>query len=117
MRDLHELLWYLSEALTLQAARPLYGELRLLLEETEHLTYQSPDALRALDVSTHRQRVNALLLRASELARAQVSSRKDYRGADLLGANLKGADLRGASLRGTCLIGANLKGQTSGWRI
>ena len=31
MRDLHELLWYLTEALTLQPARPLHGELSLAL--------------------------------------------------------------------------------------
>jgi hypothetical protein len=27
MRNLHELLWYLTEVLTLQPARPLHGEL------------------------------------------------------------------------------------------
>ena len=35
LRQLHELLWYLTEALTLQPARPLHGELRLALDETE----------------------------------------------------------------------------------
>ena len=45
MRQLHELLWYLGEALTLPAARPLYPELSRALEETERLTRGSPDAL------------------------------------------------------------------------
>src|SRR5665648_75731 len=55
MRERHELSWYLPEALTLQVARPLRGELRRALEETERLTGQSPDDLRELDVVAHRR--------------------------------------------------------------
>jgi len=110
MRDLYELLWYMTEALTLQAARPLRGELRRALEETERLTGQSHDDLLELDVASHRRDVNELLLAASELARAEVRHRKDHRGADLIGADLKGANLRGASLRGAYLVGADLRG-------
>jgi len=111
MRDLHELLWYLTEALTLPSAHPLHGELSLALSETERLTHNSPDALMELDVTVHRRNVNALLLRTSELVRAEVRhQKKDHRGADLIGAKLKGADLRGANLRGAYLIGADLRG-------
>ncbi|WP_369987657.1 pentapeptide repeat-containing protein [Streptosporangium sp. 'caverna'] len=111
VRDLHELLWYLTEALTLQPARSLHGELGLALEEIERLTHNSPDALAKLDVATLRRDVNVLLLRASELVRAEVRhKKKDRRGADLIGAKLKGADLRGANLRGAYLIGADLRG-------
>lgn len=110
MRDLHELLWYLTEALTLQAVRPLYAELRSVLKQTEHLSHGSPEALLELDMVAYRQEINALLLRASELARTGVQHKKrDLRGANLIGARLKGADLRGASLRGACLIGADLR--------
>ena len=111
MRDLHELLWYLTEALTLQPARSLHSELSLALKETERLTHNGPDALMELDVAAHRRNVNALLLHTSELVRAEVRhKKKDYRGADLIGAKLKGADLRGANLRGAYLIGADLRG-------
>jgi uncharacterized protein YjbI with pentapeptide repeats len=111
VRQLHELLWYLTEALALPAARPVHGELRRLLDRTDALTRMSPDELTALDVPAHRQDVNVLLLRTSELARAGVPGRrKDRRGADLVGARLKGADLRGANLRGACLIAADLTG-------
>lgn len=110
MRDLHELLWYLAEALTLQAVRPLYAELRSVLKETERLTHDSPEALLELDMVAYRQSINALLLRASELARAGIQRKKqDLRGANLIGAKLKGADLKGASLRGASLIGADLR--------
>ena len=110
MRDLHELLWYLSEALTMQLAHPLHGELSLALEDTQGLTHNTPHALRELDVEAHRRDVNALLLRTSELVRSEVRHKKDRRGTDLIGADLKGADLRGASLRGAYLIGADLRG-------
>jgi len=111
VRQLHELLWYLTEALTLPPARPIHGEVRLLLDETERLTHLDPEALRELDVAAHRQKVNVLLLRTSELVRTGTRRKKqDRRGADLIGAKLKGADLRGANLRGAYLIAADLTG-------
>jgi len=117
MRQLHELLWYLAEALTLEPARPLHEELGRALDETERLTLARPEALMELDVAAHRDDVNALLVRTSELARAAGRPHsdlghgdlKDLRGADLIGADLSGADLSGASLRGACLIGADLR--------
>jgi uncharacterized protein YjbI with pentapeptide repeats len=110
VRDLHELLWYVSEALALGAASPIHDELRLALEQTERLRHQSPDALAELDVVAHRQAVNDLLLAASVLVRAGVRHPKDHRGADLIGSDLQGADLSGASLRGAYLIGSDLRG-------
>jgi uncharacterized protein YjbI with pentapeptide repeats len=113
MRQLHELLWYLAEALALPGARPLHEELRRALGQTEQLAGSRAGALAGLDVAAHRQHVNALLVRASELARAGLGppgSRADHRGADLTGADLRGANLRGASLRGACLVAADLAG-------
>ncbi|GHB47336.1 hypothetical protein GCM10010331_38660 [Streptomyces xanthochromogenes] len=111
MRQLHELLWYVTEALALPKARPVHAELRAALSRTEALTALAPEALAVLDVPSHREEVNQLLLRASELVRAEFPGRKkDRRGADLMGARLKGADLRGANLRGAFLIAADLRG-------
>src|SRR5439155_16163688 len=111
MRQLHELLWYPDQAMRLKPARPLRGALRIAYDEIARLTDGGPDAIVALDVAAHRDRVNALLQRASELARAGTRGRPiDRRGADLIGADLRGADLRGAKLRGAYLIGADLKG-------
>jgi uncharacterized protein YjbI with pentapeptide repeats len=109
MRQLHELLWYLTEALTLAAARPLHADLDGALAETERLTRLGAGALVELDVAAHRDNINTLLLRTSELARAGHRG-KDHRGADLIGAKLRGADLRSANLRGAYLIGADLRG-------
>ncbi|MFD1544916.1 pentapeptide repeat-containing protein [Nonomuraea guangzhouensis] len=110
VRQLHELLWYLTEALTLDPARELHDELRAALDETGRLSRGDADDLLVLDVPAHRQAVNTLLLRTSELVRAGTPRRKNRRGADLIGAKLKGADLRAADLRGAYLIGADLRG-------
>ncbi|CAM5780448.1 MULTISPECIES: pentapeptide repeat-containing protein [Brevibacillus] len=119
MWQLHELLWYLSEALTLRPARPIRDELSQALDKTERLTNLDPDSILKLDVAAHRADVNKLLLRTSELVRADflrsqrgsAGKRKTYsRGADLIGAKLRGADLRAANLRGAYLIAADLRG-------
>ncbi|WP_406069226.1 pentapeptide repeat-containing protein [Streptomyces sp. NBC_01020] len=137
VRQLHELLWYLTEALTLAPAAPVHPGLRDLLEATEALTLLGPDELAALDVGAHRRKVNELLLRISDLVRATANqahqadgpkrnrpkrdrpkkdqatknrAQKDHRGADLMGARLRGADLHGATLRGAYLIAADLTG-------
>ncbi|WP_192772425.1 pentapeptide repeat-containing protein [Plantactinospora soyae] len=111
MRQLHELLWYLTEALALRPADPLPAELAAARDETERLNGADPETLVRLDVATHRRDVNALLLRASESVRSRAGlSGNDHRGADLVGADLRRTDLTGANLRGAYLIGADLRG-------
>ncbi|MGW3658157.1 pentapeptide repeat-containing protein [Streptomyces sp. NPDC005151] len=111
MRQPHELLWYLTEALTLLPARPLHSEIRRTIDKTER-THVAPDAFADVDVARHRDDVAALLLRVGELVRATVPRKKkrNHRGADLVGARLKGVDLQGADLRGAYLIAADLTG-------
>jgi uncharacterized protein YjbI with pentapeptide repeats len=109
MRRLHELLWYLTEALALPPARPLAAELRQALDQIDQLTRSNAETLTEVDITSLRHEVNSLLLRASELVRAKIPGRKkNHRGADLIGANLKDANLHGANLRGAYLIAADL---------
>lgn len=111
MRQLHELMWYLTEALKLPEARRLHPKLSAALAETDQLAARPVGELRTLDVDGHRGRVNPLLRRASEMARSRVAGRRpDHSGANLIGRRLRGADLRGASFRGALLIGADLRG-------
>ncbi|MFR9780656.1 pentapeptide repeat-containing protein [Micromonospora sp. MS34] len=109
LRPLHELLWYLTEALALTPAGPLRDDLAAALAETGRLTDGTPDELLGVDVDAHRDRVNGLLSRAGEQARAGRAG-VDRRGAVLIGADLRRAGLAGANLRGACLIGADLRG-------
>lgn len=108
VRQLHELLFYLAEALTLQPDGPRYEDLRLAMAQTERLIDNRPHALVALDVEAHRRNVNVLLQGTSERARAS-SKPRDRSGADLIGADLEGQDLSGSNFRGACLVGANLR--------
>lgn len=109
MRPLHELLWYLTEAVALTPAGPLRDELAAALTETGRLTDGTPEDLLAVDVDAQRDRVNRLLSRAGDQARAGRAG-ADRRGAVLIGVDLRRADLAGANLRGACLIGADLRG-------
>ncbi len=115
-RQLHELLWYLTEALALDAATPLHRELAAARDRTGELTAATAGELAAVDTAALRQEAGALLTSVSELARAGVRPRRsgrrrsDRRGADLVGADLRRTDLRGVSLRGAYLIGADLRG-------
>lgn len=105
MRQLHEILWYLTEVSTRTPA----DDVTALLAEVEKLTRADAKTLVGTDVETVRDRVRPLLTRCSERVRANVRGRKDHRGADLVGAKLRGASLRAANLRGAYLIGADLR--------
>jgi uncharacterized protein YjbI with pentapeptide repeats len=118
MRALHELAWYLEEALSMPAAARLGGGLAAALEQITRLAALQVDELRAVDVAARQLEVGGLLAPVSEAARADAVARAraeghgkrlDRRGADLAGADLAGADLRGVMLRGATLIGANLR--------
>ncbi len=135
MRQLQELMWYLTEALTCTSVhartatlRESSGEspdmtlgeaLHEALARTDKLTMLPSEALLELDISAHRTGINELLLQTSRLVRDDAlrkfaipaKRRKSYgRGADLAGAKLRGADLRCANLRGAWLIAADLRG-------
>ena len=122
MRPLHELLWYLDDALGRPEARPLASELGTLFEEIDGLTRGDADDVLAVDVRAERERVEPLLRQASRLVRDAArpdgapskAARRARPGADLLGADLAGADLRGADLRGAHLIAADLHGSDLG---
>ncbi|MBB4934793.1 uncharacterized protein YjbI with pentapeptide repeats [Lipingzhangella halophila] len=110
MRQLHELLWYLAEALRMPEARPVHAALQRSVDEVEQLTRGSAEALLDVDVDRVRGDVNPLLQHASELVRSTVpGQRRNHRGADLMGSRLRGAQLRGANLRGALLIAADLR--------
>ncbi|WP_462406748.1 pentapeptide repeat-containing protein [Gracilibacillus sp. Marseille-QA3620] len=116
VQQLHEMLYYLSEALHREDARPIYKELEQTVKETEQLTHLSPESILTLYLPDTRENVNILLKQTSELVRTKGKhtkkpgrKRKDIKGRDLIGANLRGANLRGAHLRGAMLIAADLR--------
>lgn len=116
-RQLHELLWYLDEALAHRLEPSLLVELQAAYDRVDALAGSAPEELLAADLDPQWRAVDTLLARVSTALRAgaeaAASGRPDRRirpRADLLGADLVGVDLRGAHLRGACLIAAQLRG-------
>lgn len=121
MRRLHELLWYLDEAIALvepvRDATP-WSE---AFERVRGLSDRSAAELAGLDVDAEYGAVRALLVEASEIARAAAPGGRRRRrgralgpGSDLTAADLAGQDLRGLCLRGSIAIAADLRGASLG---
>lgn len=121
MRLLHELLWYLSDALARSEAAPFRTEIEQSIATAEAMASLPAERLIAADTATLRMDANKLLTQCSEHIRAAFvrktrlavggNKRKPIGPrADLMGANLKNMDLRGVNLRGAYLIAANLSG-------
>ena len=107
LRQLHELLWYLAEALENKASQPIQAYLRTAADRVEEVSRTAD--LTTVDVVAERAAVNELLLTTSRLVRGRQPKKKERRGADLVGARLQKADLQKANLRGAYLIGADLR--------
>jgi hypothetical protein len=111
MRALHELLFYLTEAVRLTGSGALHEQLVLARADLHRLTRESAGTLDGLDVDGLRDRVVPLLRAASERVRKPVAGRRTPRlPRDQVGRDLRGADLRAADLRGAVLVGADLRG-------
>jgi uncharacterized protein YjbI with pentapeptide repeats len=112
VRIMHELLWYLTEAVSLVADHAsLAGQAQEALKATTALAQGSPEELETLDAEAHRQHVACLLRETSALVRSHTPGHhRDHSNADLVGSALAGADLRNADLRRADLIGADMRG-------
>lgn len=112
MRQLHEMLWYLTQAAIIQTDNDIKEKISLLMDDIEQLTLLDLDSLLVLEVEKHRTKVNKLLKITSEKVRAKARSGKKAgsRRLDYFGRDLRKTNLRGADLRGACLIAANLRG-------
>ncbi|SHJ93442.1 pentapeptide repeat-containing protein [Desulforamulus aeronauticus] len=119
MQQLHEMCWYLTEALSFKLASPICEEIRKALYETERITQLPPHSLREFNLSAHRTKIKVLLRNVSKLVRSEISrinkvtfnaDKERKATADFFGRDLRKRDLRCADLRGACLIAANLEG-------
>lgn len=114
MQQLHEMISYLREILSLKKLSSIYETARQSLTCLEHFAGQPPEALLVLDLTTVREKVNGVFFEASRLVRGNrlmseksvstTSPRKDFSGA-----NLKNKMWSGSNLRGFILIAANLE--------
>ncbi|MFG6115745.1 pentapeptide repeat-containing protein [Halobacillus sp. MO56] len=110
VQQLHEMLWYLKQALSLKETIPIQSNLLEVYNKTVKLTSKTPEEILELDVPTHRMLVNEHLVETSKLYRADfINKPRTIKSSDYIGANLNGKDLRGEDLRGKLMIAANLK--------
>ena len=124
MRQLHEMLWYLTEAFRIQYDSISQEKISYMISETVRLANLDSDSLINIDLVAHRNNVNALLSKTSEIVRAKarrgqkttlkrkktIAGRLNFIGADLRRINLIGEDLRGAFLIAADLSGVDLSG-------
>jgi hypothetical protein len=117
VRRLHELLWYLDEAITLVEPSRDAAPWLEAFDHVRQLSDRTAGELADLDTDAEYDAARDLLVEASEIARAAVRQPKGRRGgrnpgpqSDLIGAKLAGADLRGITIRGSIAIAADLSG-------
>ena len=123
MRQLHEMLAHLRDALALEPDEAARHGLTAVADEVSAATDGTPDELLAVDLVAVRSRVGGLLRAVSASARARHRSRHGIpkpprrvrAGADLVAADLRGQDLRAADLRGALLIAADLRDADLRW--
>jgi hypothetical protein len=116
VKQLHEMLWYLSEAQQRAFDPELAATAGQLSSEIETTAGGDASAVLAADVERLHADVRGLLMGVSEEVRASYGAEGHERldggirpGADLMGANLTKRRLCGSDLRGAYLIGANLE--------
>jgi len=102
VEQLHEIAWYLTEALHRGVSADS------LLAETEALAAAPRPT--AAEVGDLRSRVVPVLGAVAEQARSSYDAPLAAAGNDLVGADLRGEDLRGADLHAALLIEADLRG-------
>ena len=119
MKQRHEMLWYLNEAVRLQNNSNINKDkLIIKIDEIENLTHLEAKSIINLDLTSIKVGVNALLLQTSEFLREKVNNGKNTikgkkalgRTLNLMGADLRKRYLRGINLSGAFLIAANLRG-------
>ena len=117
MIQLHEMMWYLSEAFRIQRNDDEKRKVELMLEEIDKLTRLDAKSILDLNIEQYRKRVNKLLLITSEQVRKKYfkghnpklnNNRKIAGRFNFMGANLKGQKLAGENLSGSLFIAANL---------
>lgn len=107
MRQLYEMLWYLNEAYILDVASEIKDEVRRVIEKTEKLTELDPKELLNLDIEVHRDKVNMVLRKTSDLVMKKYNTLNKKKNRDFIGKKLSKTNLRGIDLRGALLIAAD----------
>lgn len=107
---LQQILWHMSEVLTLLPAKSLWAEADSCIKELHLLLKSTPQIILDFDMEICRTKVNALLNKAWIMVKQQVGNPKDTAGKkDFMGHNFKKSRLNGCDFSSALLIAANLE--------
>lgn len=118
MRQLHEMLWYLGDALTFVSNKNIKDQLNSRIQEIEQLTKLDANSIMNIDIEKYRIKVNSILRMTNEIVKDKISqykinnskNKKNLKlGYDFIGANLTDTNLTGANFAGALLIASNMK--------
>lgn len=114
--QLHQMKWFLLEALALADAEETKEEIRKLIQENEVITGLAPEEIGDSDIETYRHRVNPILkevIRRKAAGHTKASGNRDFTMDILIGFDFSrqflgeslflGADLRDANVAGADL--------------
>lgn len=119
--QLHQMEWYLLEALSLTDDEHLKSDIKSFISENERLTSLSLDEILNLNIESYRLDVNKILKQLSSMITVSSNEKngKDYLGQNFKYANLNykdfsmalliAADFEGCSLLGTNFLGADMR--------
>lgn len=111
--QLHQMRWFLLEALALTETKETKNEIRKLILENKSMADLSPEKIRRLDLDTYRCRVNPILkdvIRRKAERFSKGSDSRDFTMAILIGTNFSGRTLGESLFLGSDLRDANLAG-------
>lgn len=117
--QLHQMEWYLLEALSLAPDEHIRLKIKALIDENEQMTSQCPKEILNLSVEKYRSKVNQILKPVIASSQSGGGKSKDCLGKDFKKANLDGRDfsmalmiaanLEGCSLKGANFLGADMR--------
>jgi hypothetical protein len=120
--QLHQIAWYLLEALSFVKEEGLKADIDALIAENIQMTAGAAAEILAIDIAYYKVRVDQILKKVSDQVAADSSdgtAHKDYFGKNFKGANLDGRDfsmalmiaanLKGCSLKKTNFLGADMR--------
>lgn len=113
--QLHQMEWYLLEALSLTDDAHLKSDIKSFISENERLTSLPLDEILHLNIESYRLDVNKILKQLSSMISCNEKNGKDYLGQNFKHANLNHRDfsmalLIAADFEGCSLLGANFLG-------
>jgi hypothetical protein len=109
--NLQQILWFLSEILTLMPAKALWEKSYIYMNQLDFLIQSSPKDILNFDLGEFRENVNPLLKDTGEIIKREVFYTNGIiKKKDFIGHNFKKARLDGYNFSSSLLIAANLEG-------